>query len=51
MKVKVTAPAHSAGHAERPVRDSYHEAIMRLLEKADARQVRLVWTYARHLIR
>lgn len=31
-------------------RAAYIEAIVRLLEKADFRQLRLVWVYASHLI-
>jgi hypothetical protein len=31
-------------------RQSYIEAIMQLLEKADIRKIDLVWTYAKHLI-
>lgn len=31
-------------------RQDYIDAIMRLLEKADFRKLRLVWIYASHLI-
>jgi hypothetical protein len=31
-------------------RQDYIDAIMRLLEKADFRQLRLVWVYTSHLI-
>lgn len=32
------------------VKAAHIEAIVRLLEKADFRQLRLVWVYASHLI-
>ena len=32
-------------------RQSYIDAIMRLLEKADIHKINLVWTYASHLIK
>ena len=31
-------------------RQDYNNAILKLLEKADFRQLRLVWVYASHLI-